>query len=422
MTVNGPGVHSPIGASSIKRGLLCSASVGLSYGVHDEESDHASLGTAVHGLIERCFKSNTDGWQQMKTWLVEAAALGLDTDAARKMTNAAQVMLNAVRAKHTERNQGNFWVERRFHCPTIHPLFFGTSDVVALEITEQGEIILHVWDYKNGAGVVIEVEENEQGMYYACGALEDLRLWDQVERVVIHIVQPNAFHYDGPVREWETTTEHLVEWLEDTLVPGMNHIMSDAPKTTKSGEHCRFCPVRGRACPQILADMEELEQMIEAMNKPGAPELTNAQIGRLLILFETAKIATKAANTTAFNRMQAGQKVPGVKLVKAKTFRKWKDEAEVAAKAEFGAEAFTQPEFKGPAGIEDLPKGKAFTTRWAYSPEAGLTVALESDKRREVEIVDPQSLFKPVAKAVEAVVPQEGGSRRRPHLSIVTNA
>lgn len=416
----GPGQHSPVGASAIKRVLACPASVALATGVEDEESEHATLGTAVHSVIEECFRRDIDAWALVGTTTVE----GYPID--KSMANAAQVMLSAVRTAHPDRNQGNFWVERRFHCPTIHPLFFGTSDAVHLEtiIDETGtpRRALHIWDYKNGAGVIIEVEDCEQLMYYACGALEDLVLWDKVDTVVLHIVQPNGFHTAGPVRDWATTPDHLAEWLTDTLVPGIEAATGNGPKLTASGEHCRFCPARTQACPQLTADMAELEVMMAEIEKKGAEALTNDQVARLLDLTTLAKLVIyPAVKKTAFNRISAGARIEGWKLAKSKANRVWKDDVEAAAKAEFGGEAYSRPEMKSPAQIDDLPMGAAFTSRWAYKPDTGLTLVKGTDTRPEVS-TDTKSLFTDVTKVkmqVSAPVaplipPPANGGRRKP--------
>lgn len=412
--MSGPGQHSPVGASSIKRGLICSLSVDLAAGIEDEESEHAALGTATHALIEHCFRTNTDGWNYIGKVIgddggirdgeeaASALAFGKGLVVDRKMSLGAQVMLDAVRKAHPDRNQANFFVERRFHCPTIHRLFFGTSDVVYLETPEGDMLVLHIWDYKNGV-MLVEVEEHEQGMYYACGALEDLGLWGVVDKVIIHIVQPNGFHSDGPVRQWETTTEHLVEWLEDVCIPGMERATNPAmKKTAVSGDHCVFCPVRSHACPQLMSDMDELEVLLMEAQKNGADALTNEQVGRLLALWELGKIVGKAAGSTAFKRIQGGGRVPGYKLVQATGHRVWKEGAEEAAKVEFGGQAYSTPELKSPAQIEELPLGTDFAARHASKPINGLKLTKASDSKPEVS-TDTKSLFTDVTKKSASV-------------------
>lgn len=375
--------HSPLGASGAYRWMKCPGSVMLARGTSDDESEFAALGTAAHTLGEKCLSSGEDAWE----W-TGGGVDGHQVDA--DMANAVQVYLSAIRKTHGDWDQGNGWIEREFWCSSIHQYFYGRSDFTGVI----GDT-LHVWDYKHGAGVVVDVIENPQGMYYAVGMIEDLMLWDTIKTVVIHIVQPRGWHQDGVHRSWAISTSALWEWQEKILVPAMNHALES--RDTLSGEHCRFCPVRAYACPQILADFDELEELMNVLaDKGGADALTEPQLGRMLSLFDTAKIAAKAAESTAFNRLQAGKKVPGRKLVNGRANRAWKDGAEDAVKAAYGDEAF-ESKLLSPAKVDDLPGGEKLTAEHAFKPEGKLTVASTDDKRMEVSR-DTKSMFKDETK------------------------
>ena len=421
-----PTGHSPVGGSAAKRIIACPASVILdpSHDV-DDESDHAALGTVVHSLIEYCFSAGTDAWRYIGSDSFTSLPV------TKSMANGAQVMLDEVRKAHPDRNQGNFWVERKFHRPNRHPLYHGTADVVHLDEVEVSKgdgggtftwKTLHIWDYKNGAGVVVEAKENEQGMYYACGILDELNLWHGVDEVAIHIVQPNAWHADGIHRRWFTTPHALVDWLNTVMVPAIVRAMDpDSPREAVTGEHCRFCPKRFRTCPGLMAEMEELETMIDAIvaHPDGTEMLSNEQLGRFLDLFDRAKIVATAAGQAAFKRIQGGGRVPGRKLVPARANRVFHEELDgeavtVAAKGMFGADAFVRPALKSPAQMEELPGGTNFVQRWAYKPDAGLTLAPNKDARPEVSR-DTKALFQPVeppAPAAPAILPPPARRRK----------
>jgi len=376
--------HSPLGASGSYRWLACPGSVIMSQGVEDEESDFAREGTAAHAVGEGCLKHGYEPWEYINLPMEGQMVTS-------EMANAVAYYVNSVNEWHPERTSDNSWVERRFHCPTIHRYFFGTSDFTYVYLRMR---TLHVWDYKHGAGIVVEAEGNPQGMYYACGILEELELWDDVDDVVIHIVQPRGWHIEGPHRTWKVSTATLIEWLEDVCIPAMERAL--VSRDTVAGEHCRFCPARSRQCPALMNAMAELEELMRMALKDekGAEALTPAQLGRLLELKEIGKIVFKAAEKVAHGRLSAGKDVPGVKQVAARTNRVFKDGAEAAAKKTFGAKAFTAPEFKTPAQIDEMPGGKDFTARWAFKPEGATTVAIEGDPRERV-IRDAKSLFKP---------------------------
>ena len=227
-----------------------------------------------------------------------------------------------------------------FHCPDIHPLFYGTADNVFFDEPERH---LYVDDYKHGAGIIVEADDNPQGKYYAIGVLTTLSLWDQVDKVTIGIVQPRGYHWSGPIRQWTTTVEELREWSQDVLIPAME--TAEVSRETKSGPHCRFCPVRSHSCPALNDDMNELERLMnKATDEGGAKELTSAEVARFLELFDTAKIVAKAASKTAFDRMQAGKEVPGHKLVRTRANRVWKEDAAGVVEAVLGDKAFYRAE------------------------------------------------------------------------------
>lgn len=432
--------HSPLGGSGAYRWMPCPGSVGLSEGIDDPESEDAALGTAAHTLGALCLHRGQDAWEHIGSE-VSDGKVGANGEVFwfnpdKNMADAVQVYLDAVREAHPDRDQGNTWIERRFHCPEIHKYFWGRPDLIHIETIgskydgkkaliwneddpTKSPAHLHVWDYKHGIGITVEVPNNPQLMYYACGVLEDLQLWDTVDEVTLHVAQPRGFHWAGPIREWTVVSvADLQEWLWETLVPAMdNALVSDE---LKSGRHCQFCPARSHACPQLMKDWDELEgfiKMIETKTK-GAAELTNKQVGRFLDLWEVLKPAAKAARETGFARAEKGNKIPGWKLVKQKSNREWKDGAIPAALEKFGLDCLTIPkkiafaaaekfgtlepiisidELKSPAKIDKLPEGKAFSTRMAFKPDAGNTLVSLDDTRQDVG-PDKQSMFEPQGK------------------------
>ncbi len=379
--------HSPLGGSGASRWMPCPGSVPLSYGIEDEDNEYSLPGRQAHALAEYCLKRGVEPWRLVRDHLV----------VDKEMADAVQVYLSAIKGAHPifEPALANniWWVEMQFYCPTIHEYFWGQADFVCLYHRERE---LHSWELKYGAGIVVEVEQNPQLMYYAAGVLEKLNLWDEINKVVLHVAQPRGFHFDGPIREWTITTGELKAWTFDELVPAMDRALTS--RETASGEHCRFCPARGRACPQLLKDFDELEELLMQLSKKdSADELDSSEIGRFLDLLDVAKIAGKQASKTAFNRLMAGHEVPGRKLVKARTNRTWKDEVDDLMVKKFGPNAFKPEELKSPAQIEALPEGKKFTARHAYKPDGGNTLARDKDNRSAIH-ADVAAMFEDQTK------------------------
>jgi len=384
--------HSPLGASGMYRWMQCPGSVQLAVGHTTEEaSEYAKEGSAAHKLAQDCLESGEDAWEHIGQLVGPGDDRGPDLDkcvtVSKDMADAVQIYLNSVRHRYPDRNQGNFYVEYGFHCPTIHSLFYGQADMVFIDFENRQ---LDTDDYKHGAGIVVDVQENPQLMYYAVGVLESMNLWEKIDKVTLRIVQPRGWHTDGPVRAWSITTAMLWQWVEDTLIPAMEN--AETSRELVSGEHCRFCPVRYHACPQIAKDFDELEELMNILaEKGGAKKLTNIQLGRYLTLADTAKMISKSANETAFARLNAGKKVPGRKLARSRTNRAWDEGAEEALKAQFGDSAY-ETKLVSPAKIDGLPEGNKFTGEWSSKPEGKLTVVAESDARTGVS-TDISALF-----------------------------
>lgn len=404
--MTGPGKHSPVGMSRLHQLEHCPDAAYITQGLQDGDSDHSATGTLAHAVAETCLRTGSDAW--------EFADMRADEDVlvTPDMAVAVQKYLDAIRSRHPEFNQGNSGIEKELSCPSIHVLCYSTCDFYFLTEIPMShgrtEYELDVWDYKNGAGVVVEVEGNPQVMGYGAMVAETLDVWSGLRSVTFHIVQPNAWHVDGYHREWSIAGIDLEAWVHGSLIPlldrsGRRFLEPDwqdldaHPLELAAGDWCRFCEARGRACPAILSTMERLEQMIPEIEGKPAHELTDEQVGEFAGLIEVAKIVGKANDQTVFERLMAGKRIKNRKLVNARAFRKYKDGAKDAALKKFGVKAIEPAEVKSPAQIEKLPGGTAFCAEWAYKPDAGLTVAPMTDPRKEVSR-NTQSLFTPVKK------------------------
>lgn len=124
--------------------------------------------------------------------------------------------------------------------------------------------------------------------------------------------------------------------------------------------------------------------------------LNDEELGEVLKKIDAVLLAKKAYEQEALRRARAGDKIPGRKLVKKKTTRTFKtsmtvkegdDELKLedAAVIEFGMDAYEEPKLKSPAQMEKLKGGRDFVSKWAYSPDNGLTLAPDSDTRPEVK-------------------------------------
>jgi len=149
----------------------------------------------------------------------------------------------------------------------------------------------------------------------------------------------------------------------------------------KMGDWCRFCPARDH-CPVLKK--EALEYPIDK----NPDELTEAEVGMLLDKGEVIKRYIDKLQIVAFHRAQQGKKIPGRKLVRKISRRQWKVGADDHFTEAVGTDAFEVPKLRSPAQMEKLFEDvigmDEVVENWSMKPDSGLTLAAESDKRREV--------------------------------------
>lgn len=136
--------------------------------------------------------------------------------------------------------------ENPVQMPQIHATdCYGTPDYWRYQPEHK---LLEVKDYKYGFRFV-EVFENYQLVAYALGVAHLLQLPPDTT-IRLAIVQPRAYHNDGPVRGWATTLAGL-ELLLKKLRASASVALGENP-TTKTGPHCLDCKARA-ACKTLAS-------------------------------------------------------------------------------------------------------------------------------------------------------------------------
>lgn len=367
--------HSVLGASSADRWMACPGSIrlirSLPPGEAGKAGPEAAKGTAAHSLCEICLTEDSDAWEHTgKVFHVN----GLDFEVDQNMTDAVQVYVDFVRDLISQYPDATHLVERRLHSK-LHPQAFGTCDFILL-----GPGLIVVVDYKHGEGVVVEPNK-AQLRYYGYMAYEEfeeiVNSGSNNPDIRLVIVQPRIPHPKGPCREFKETAETLVGWFKNTVVPAMLETEKE-DAILNIGEHCRFCPAKN-ICPAMR------KSAVEFKATGTVDALSEAEIADLMVRGKALVAFLKSIEAEAFRRAELGKQIPGYKLVHKQGNRIWKSGAEEVLKAKFGDDAFTKPELRGPAAIDELVGGKAITTRWASKPLTGLTLAPISDSRVEAK-------------------------------------
>lgn len=343
------------------------------------ESKYAVEGTRAHECLEAFLKNAPEKGAAVETSLLKkyphemvdyayAAALEI-----RVMTPKGATLLS----------------ESRCDLSHISPDMWGTTDAAIVENFGR----LTVVDFKYGAGVAVDPENNSQMAFYALGIAHryDYNFAD----VALVIVQPRADHPSGKTtREWVISIDELIAW-GDKFKAGVEACQDDfAPLV--AGKWCKFCRAKP-ICPAISDQaMEQARLDFEdgALVKP--PLLSVLDIESALAAASMLEDWIGAVREQALARLEKGEQIPGWKLVAKRGQRQWKDEESAAMEARmvWADEAFTEPKLLSPAQFEKtIVKSRGETAKkWldvnAETVSSGNTLAPATDKRPEVGSID----------------------------------
>ena len=401
--------HAVRAASSMHRWSRCPGSINLITKLTEDGlidpargSVYSIEGTGAHELGERCLRTNTHADNYIGQFVNTEAVPVEVTD---EMAEAVQVYIDYVRSISTEKGDTLYFIEQTFDLAKFYPGLFGTADCVAYHLPSG---TLHVIDYKHGAGVPIEANNNPQLRYYALGALvklQDMELPHPMpKQVAMVIVQPRALHAQGPIRSEVIPSAQLLMWIDDLITAAKATEPQSAPLV--AGEQCRFCPAAPR-CPQLYDNNLAAAQVAfsPVVAKPDITELTppkpvnelsDEQLRRALMAATVIEPWLKDLYAHAQGLLEQGQAIDGWKLVAKRATRQWAmdDVITVPELAKLGLkrdDLFEPPSLRSPAQVEKLLPRKRYgeLNQLVTKQSSGVTLAPSSDPRPAVQLALP---------------------------------
>lgn len=368
--------HSTIGASGAHRWFNCPGSVKLidSLPYEVETSVYAREGTAAHNLAQYALEQRepTSAFVGSKI-CVEGHEIEVTEEMAEHVSLYKKTIIEDLNEEYLSIDDLN--IERKFHLQEVHSKAFGTNDA---SFGDTYYNLLRVYDLKYGSGVVVEVLNNVQLLFYALGA-PDSELYDEIELVV---VQPRAYHPDGPVRRWRFPQKVLQEFKKE-LKSAVKRVFADDPPLA-TGSWCKFCDAAG-ICPLRAQEANEIA-VSEFSPEPGEfpkPEALPMDV-LLDIMAKQDRVEDflKAVRMHLFKLAENGEDVPGHKLVRRRAHRKWKDPKKL--EKDFAQDdRLYKKSLKSPAQLEKVFGNEVVAEYWA-TPETGHELVPESDKREPV--------------------------------------
>lgn len=381
--------HSPIGASGYYRWRACPGSVRLCRNLPNTSSSYAAEGTLAHSIASEAYASK----QPAKAFLGQKRTVeGHDLVVTPEMTLAVQAYLDAI-AADTEPGDVVL-MEVGFDLSHLYPELWGTADNVIYKRAKQR---LVVRDFKYGAGVAVEVEANEQLMYYALGALlgaQSVLRNKPVREVELVIHQPRREHEDGVERRWLFDSVELIDFQVSLVDDARRTGEKNAPLAT--GDHCRWCPAKG-VCPEMRksalekakAEFTQAAAIVRADPTAVLP-YDPAELADALKWADRVTAWANGVREFAYEEAMRGRPPPGFKLVAKRATRKWAagKEAEIEAALEMlvGDDMYEPRSLRSPPQIEGLIGKKTMKSLAALvdKTSSGSTLAPESDERPAV--------------------------------------
>ena len=290
-----------VGGSTAKRVINCPGSVALVATMPQQEgSSYANEGSLLHEAIAivldtACAPEDMVGF--------EAHGLTLTQDLLERKLLPALNLLN----EYDPATKLEFKTEEVVSFGDLMPGVFGSSDIVGR--LEGRAVIL---DWKFGAGVMVEAEENMQLMFYAAAALRTPACawaFDGVTEIDCVIIQPPY------IRVWTTTLDRIAAF-ERQLVRAV--AASGLPKAPLAdGDWCKWCTAKP-ICPIKTGQLDRIKQV--AMQSIDVDKLAS-----YLAVADDVEDFIKSVRALAHQMLENDMPVPGYKLVAKRATRHWAD-------------------------------------------------------------------------------------------------
>jgi hypothetical protein len=404
--------HAKLSPSKRSRWALCPGSIREEAKYPDEGSGPAAIdGTHSHTLLEHCIKAGlTDPMDQVgETFTDHEGTFKVDADRAARVKTAIEYI--------RERSMNGMF--KVISEQKVDPKFLlGRDD---LSGTVDCQIIGPDWieliDYKDGMGVV-SAEGNMQLEQYAYGVLAELKLPVNgaypFDHVRMTIIQPKlALKGMAPITFSEVPVSNLMGNMGTIIAQAAATDKPDAPLVPGDSQ-CKFCRAKGSCAALASNVMKEVGVMFQPVTQlPDVAQqsankdpstMDMSQIAQIMEAAPLMRQLLEAVEKEALRRMEAGQVIPGLKLVNGRGSRAWalpeEEMADKLVKMGIPKTAIYETKLVSPAKAEKLTWEKRDGTKVSLTDRqlkrmeqeyvvkmAGkLTVVPESDERKAVTL------------------------------------
>lgn len=355
--------HAKLSPSKADQWVNCPASIQLCENLPTiPPNAYMQEGTKAHNFAEELLKEK----------------ITLD-DVPEEFQEALNVYLSFITTLKNTFKNSELYIEQKVELPNTE--IFGTCDCL---IKSENQIF--VIDYKHGAGVSVNVEDNKQLLIYALGALAFFNEYEDkkdIENIVLAIVQPRI--------KDETPKIKTINYSHNALMTFKEMLQEAVVKTKQKnpdilpGKHCKFCNAKA-ICPKYYDQVVEVAKTDFKDIKAKLPDiktLSNQDIIKVLSHSDSIKNWVTAVQNHAKLLLEHGGSLEGYKLVHKRTNRKWINEKEVISTfsaPKYKKLIFEKPKLKSVAQMSKvIPDDKL--KKLHHTPRGDLIIVSESDKR-----------------------------------------
>lgn len=307
--------HALLSASSSHRWIHCPPSIRLGEKYENRGSEYAAEGTEAHLLCEYRLK-------QMLGIDMEDPVPGLQYYSKEMEANAegyAQYVMEIYEKAKESCEDPIVLIEQQVSYEKWVRDGFGTADALVV-----ADGTLHVIDYKNGKGVLVECEDNSQMRCYGLGSLQMFDGIYNIQNIEMTIYQPNRDN----ISTCMLVKEDLLEWADTVLAPAAT-LAFEGKGEYACGEWCQFCPVK-----HICRARADYAMQLARYDFADPDVLEDEDIEDILARADTLTSWASDVKDYALRQALSGKEWKGWKLVEGRSNRKYTDEEKVAAAVE----------------------------------------------------------------------------------------
>ena len=419
--------HAKLSPSKRSRWALCPGSIREEAKYPDTGSGPAAAdGTHSHTLLEHCIKNGlSDPMDQVgETFTDHEGTFKVDADRAARVKTAIEYI--------REHSIGGLVPVVAEH--KVDPAYLLGRDDLSGTVDCQifGSEVREIIDYKDGMGVVT-AENNLQLEQYAYGVLASYKLpvnGDYPFKTVrMTIIQPKLALRGMPaITSHDVSVRDLLSRMGIIVTQAAATDAPDAPLVPGESQ-CKFCRAKG-SCSALASNvMKEVgimfqpvvSQTLDVAQQSADKDPTtmdDAQIAQIMDAAPLMRQLLEGVEAEALRRLQAGQSIPGLKLVNGRGSRAWalpeEQMAEKLVKMGIPKGAIYETKLVTPAKAEKLTWAKrdgskvtlterqlkTMETEYVVKMAGKLTVAPESDGRPAV-VLNAAPLFSAVETPAE---------------------